>query len=91
MEDFATAGERLKMCSNQKGLTAATSSLTSLNDSWTKLRPRITETDLKSDPDLVESAMEVVFNVERQTSATCGAPTGKDLALLLIAQLHEGN
>jgi tetratricopeptide (TPR) repeat protein len=91
VEDFATAGERLKMCSNQKGSPAATSSLTSLNDRWTKLKPRITETDLKSDPDLVESAMEVAFNIERQTSATCGTPTGEDLALLLIAQLHEGN
>ncbi len=88
VEDFATAGERLKMCSNQ---TAAPSSLTNLIDSWTKLKPRITESDLRSDPDLVESAMELVFNVERQTAATCGSPTGKDLALLLIAQLHEGN
>jgi hypothetical protein len=35
--------------------------------------------------------MELVFNIERQTSATCGAPSGADLALLLIARLHEGS
>jgi len=40
---------------------------------------------------LLEGAMDLVFSTERQTSATCGAPTGTDLALLLIAKLHEGN
>ena len=35
--------------------------------------------------------MDLVFEIERQTSATCGTPTGADLALLLISKLHEGN
>jgi len=39
----------------------------------------------------VETAMDLVFGIERQTSATCGTPAGTDLALLLIAKLHEGN
>jgi len=35
--------------------------------------------------------MDLVFNVERETSASCGAPAGEDLALLLVGKLHEGN
>jgi hypothetical protein len=34
--------------------------------------------------------MNLVFDIERQTSTTCGTPVGADLALLLIARLHEG-
>jgi hypothetical protein len=33
----------------------------------------------------------LVFEIERETSATCGIPSGADAALLLIAKLHEGN
>jgi transcriptional regulator GlxA family with amidase domain len=55
------------------------------------MNPQITEATLRRDPDLVEKAMDVVFDIERQTSTSCGPPTGPDLALLLIAGLHEGN
>jgi hypothetical protein len=55
------------------------------------MQPRISEGALKRDPDLVEAAMDLVFEIERQTNATCGLPSGPDMALLLIAKLHEGN
>jgi hypothetical protein len=55
------------------------------------MKPRVTEAELRRDPDLVEKAMDLVFGIERQTSNSCGAPTGTDLALLLIAELHEGS
>jgi hypothetical protein len=35
--------------------------------------------------------MELVFKIERQTAAKCGAPTEMDTVLLLIARLHEGS
>jgi transcriptional regulator GlxA family with amidase domain len=54
------------------------------------MKPQISEQQLRQNPDLLESAMDMVFEIERQTSATCGTPTGADLALLLIAKLHEG-
>jgi transcriptional regulator GlxA family with amidase domain len=54
------------------------------------MKPRVTEQGLRRDPDLVGKAMDLVFEIERQTSTTCGTPTGTDLALLLIGQLHEG-
>jgi hypothetical protein len=62
-----------------------------LSDQWAALKPRITEQDLQENPDLVEPAMDLVFQIERQASIVCGAPSGTDLALLLIARMDEGN
>jgi hypothetical protein len=55
------------------------------------MNPQITERGLRQNPDLVEAAMDLVFDIERKTNAACGTPTGTDLALLLISKLHEGN
>ena len=35
--------------------------------------------------------MDLVFDIERLASAACGSPAGTDMALLLIAKLHEGS
>jgi tetratricopeptide (TPR) repeat protein len=91
---FAAAGERLKSCSATVDANATNSSETleqNLAESWTKMKPKINERDLRRDPDLAEGAMDLVFEIERQTKAACGSPTGTDLALLLISKLHEGN
>ncbi len=93
VEAFAAAGERIKSCGARKGSASSESAASqpSLADNWTKMKPRVTEQGLQRDPDLVEKAMDLVFDIERQTSTTCGGPTGTDLALLLIAELHEGS
>jgi tetratricopeptide (TPR) repeat protein len=88
---FATAGERLKDCGFAFRPPSTISPQSSLAESWTRLKPRITSAGLRRNPDLVEDAMDLVFNIERQASANCGAPAGTDLALLLIAKLHEGS
>lgn len=104
MEAFEAAGDRLRACgpANSKPAVNSTpamnatagansaSSQVSIADAWAKMKPRLTSANLQRDPDLVESAMELVFTIERQTSAACGIPTGADQALLLIARLHEG-
>ena len=87
---FSIAGDRLKACNPQA--TPVTQTLQqSLQQNWTKMRPHVNELELRRDPDMAETTMELVFNIERQTSTTCGAPQGEDLALLLIAGLHEGS
>jgi tetratricopeptide (TPR) repeat protein len=97
VEAFAAAGVRIKTCGGQKdsaasaSSSASTSSQPNLAESWSNLKPRVSEQGLQRDPNLVEHAMDLVFEIERQTSTTCGPPTGTDLALLLIADLHEGN
>lgn len=93
IEAFAAAGERLKSCSGSGTATGSASSGSvpgGLAERWEKLKPQITERGLRRDPDLVEAAMQLVFDIERQTSAACGTPEGTDMALLLIAKLHEG-
>jgi len=91
VDAFAIAGRRLSSCATPKASAGATSSEPSLADNWAKMKPQVSEQHLRQDPNLVEKAMGLVFEIERQTSATCGTPTGADLALLLISRLHEGN
>jgi len=94
IQAFTAAGERLKSCSalgNSKVPASSATPPPSLSDRWAKLKPQITEKGLRNNPDLVDPAMGLVFDVERQTNATCGPPTGVDMALLLISRLHEGN
>ena len=93
IEAFAAAGERLQSCSaasDGKGPASPGSVPGTLAERWEKLKPQITPGGLRRDPDLVEAAMQLVFDVERQASNACGTPEGTDLALLLIAKLHEG-
>ncbi|HEX8817553.1 MAG TPA: tetratricopeptide repeat protein [Terriglobales bacterium] len=84
MEAYEAAGDRLKACG------ALSAPEQNLNQDWAKLKPNVSERGLQHNPDLVNQAMELVFKVERQTAANCGAPTQIDSALLLIARLHEG-
>ena len=90
MDAFASAGQRLQACSAPGPFSAPPAVMATLTQSWTQLKPRITERDLRRNPDLGSSAMSVVFNIERETSGMCGGMTDTDNALLLIANLHEG-
>jgi tetratricopeptide (TPR) repeat protein len=94
LEAFAAAGQRLESCSAAgaaKGPGTIPVGQPGLSEEWAKMRPRITELGLRRDPDLVNTAMELVFSIERQTSNACGAASETDAALLLIAKLHESN
>ncbi len=88
---FATAGERLRACRAAQSIALPTESQSSLAGSWAKMKPQLTEGELRRNPDLVEAAMDLVFDIERETNSSCGTPAGTDMALLLIAKLHEGN
>jgi len=92
VEAFATAGERIKRCGSQKSSPPSTASQPELAESWTKMKPRVTLGGLQRDPDIWWSRLWTWCSTSSgKTSATCGAPTGTDLALLLIAKLHEGS
>lgn len=97
---FAMAGNRLKSCpalggagipSSSAATAAASGSTPSLAQQWAKLNPQITERGLRRDPDLVNTAMNLTFQIERQAASSCGAGVPADKALLLIANLHEEN
>lgn len=88
VQAFTAAGERLKTCCPAGAACTATEQSTA--EDWAQLQPQITVGGLRRDPDLVNAAMALVFNIERQTASVCGAATGTDEALLLIANMHEG-
>ena len=90
IQAFNAAGERLKACPAVDS-SANIAAQPRLAEKWASMKPQITEEGLRRNPDLVEQAMNLVFDIERQTNAACGTPTGTDLALFLISKLHEGN
>ena len=94
IEAFTTAGDRLRAC---PPVPAPATTIPvkepepSLEAQWKQLKPHVTAAGLRRDSELADKAMDLVFSIEQETSTTCGAPTGKDLALLLVSRLHEGN
>jgi predicted Zn-dependent protease len=87
MDGFTAAGQRIKTCAvPQSASPRGAAQETSLSEEWARQKTKISEERLKGNPELVDQTMDLVFRIERQTSILCGAPTGKDLALLLIAK-----
>ncbi|MGH9534657.1 MAG: tetratricopeptide repeat protein [Terriglobales bacterium] len=72
------------------GASAAAAPLAALAATGQKLQQRIARRKLFQDPDGVSKAMSFVFQAEQAGSNTCGAPSGSDLALLLIARQRGG-
>jgi hypothetical protein len=62
----------------------------SLTEMWQRMKPRITTWGLQRHAELVETAMDLVFRIERETAASCGTPSDTDTALMLVAKSHEG-
>ena len=88
---FATAGERLKTCPAAANASLFPGSTDTLQQSWEKLKPRITERSLRRNQDMVNQSMNLAYSIERQSGTECGSGTPADAALLLISKLHEGS
>lgn len=86
---FGVAGDRLKSCTAYGGAAAAATQ--GLAQQWAKMKPQITNRNLRRDSDLINSAMDLAIGIERTANGTCGPSSEQDDALLLIANLHEGN
>jgi tetratricopeptide (TPR) repeat protein len=92
---FAQAEKRLTECAQQAGVdlkipaTVTASPLSSLQSRWMAAKPDLVHLSSAAETDLPDSIMDVVFQIEQQTSASCGPPQGLDLALLLISQKRE--
>jgi tetratricopeptide (TPR) repeat protein len=67
----------------------APSPLLALQSLWTEASPDLARLRSPAETDLPDAIMDVVFQIEQQTAATCGQPQGLDLALLLISQKRE--
>jgi len=92
---FAQAEKRLTDCAQQTGVdlkaptTSTLSPLVVLQSLWTEAKPDLARLRSPAETDLPDAIMDVVFQIEQQTEATCGKPQGLDLALLLISQKRE--
>jgi len=92
---FAQAENRLTECAQQAGVdlkipaTVTTSPLSSLQSRWMTAKPDLAHLSSAAETDLPDTIMDIVFQIEQQTSASCGPPQGLDLALLLISQKRE--
>ena len=91
LSDFDTAGNRLNSCMGVSTSKAGNPALQSLNTQWMDMKTRLNKNSLRVHPDWSDSAMDLVFSIERETSSLCGSPTGDDLLLLLIAKRHGGS
>lgn len=93
LDNFRDAGSRLTRCIAQLAPTNSSpqAELHDLSSRWTTMNTHLTVHRLRANPDLADSALDLVFSIEITTNELCGRPSGSDLALLRIAQEHEGD
>jgi tetratricopeptide (TPR) repeat protein len=101
---FEHAGQRLKACAESNHIdlpspsahgssTVATTdvpgSLPDLWTRWTAARRDLPKLNAASSADLPDMLMDLVLQIEQQTTQQCGQPSGVDLALQLISRNRE--
>jgi tetratricopeptide (TPR) repeat protein len=93
---FAQAEDRLDHCALQSGVDLkatnnlpSSSALPGLQARWLLTQPDLKLLRSPAETDLPDAIMDIVFQIEQQTAATCGPPEGLDLALLLISKKRE--
>ena len=92
---FNQAEKRLTECAKMTAVdlnepaTSTASPLVNLQQRWKATYPDLGRLGSAAETDLPDAIMDVVFQIEQQTSAICGPPQGVDLALLLISQNRE--
>jgi len=67
----------------------APSPLAQLNSRWLEMKRQMPHLCSPGETDLPDAIMDLVFQIEQQTSAECGEPQGVDQALLLISRNRE--
>lgn len=71
---------------NPSATPAPVDPLRALADRWRQLPPKLSEKDLKKDPDLTQGLVQLIYDTELITQQVCTAPTGDNALLLRIAQ-----
>jgi len=89
---YQQAVERIRACALKRGeALEGQQPATDLQTAYPRVMqigPKVRETVLRRNSDLLMQALELVFEVEELTARDCGYPAGVDLALLLIARKH---
>ena len=85
------AKKRFESCNAQVASTSGpTSSLQALGARWGSKEAAIDSRSLQDDSSEQEAVMKLVYDTEIQTNQICGAPTGNDALLLLLAKSPKG-
>jgi tetratricopeptide (TPR) repeat protein len=91
---FQQGVKRLEQCAQARGESlegkAPLTELQAIYARAQKIRPQVREWRLERNSDLLMNTMDLVFEIEEFGARHCGAPTGLDLALLLVARKHGG-
>jgi tetratricopeptide (TPR) repeat protein len=81
------AKKRFESCNAQVATASGLSSpLQTLGARWTSEEASIDRATLLDDPSEQDSVVKLVYETETQTNQICGAPTGNDALLLLLAK-----
>jgi tetratricopeptide (TPR) repeat protein len=81
------AKKRFGSCNTQvSAASGLPSPLQTLGSRWTSKEATINPAALLNDPVEQDAVMKLVYDTEVQTSQICGAPTGDDALLLLLAK-----
>jgi tetratricopeptide (TPR) repeat protein len=81
------AKERFDRCNAQvSGARESASPLQTLGVRWTSRDASLSRAALAKDPAAQNETMQLIFDTEIQTNQLCGAPTGDDALLLLLAR-----
>lgn len=90
---FARAGARLQQCAQARNELLenppSNSQLQPLYARWLDLKPSMSMNALSKNPDPIDAAMELVFEIEQKTNQLCGNSAEADSALLAIAKERE--
>jgi tetratricopeptide (TPR) repeat protein len=84
---FTQVGRRLETCAASRGISldAATGPpWEPLHNRWLTLKPKVERGNPGASSDFTDQTMDLVFDIEQQAAGLCGAPTGRDQALLLL-------
>jgi Flp pilus assembly protein TadD len=96
--DFQVAKQRLQDCRKVHGESGAaagaavqgdSNSLDEFSTQLADISRLVRRVGALADPNNRDEVMDFVFGVEEQTKTVCGAPVGRDLALLLLGRSQE--
>ncbi len=90
---FQIALARLNQCAQSRGealdVPNPQTPLQKVSVDALQIKPQMQPSVLQRNPDLLDSAMSMVFRIEEVTKKECGSPSGLDQALLLLASKNR--
>ena len=85
------AKKRFSGCNTASAAAGSASALQSLGARWASGDASLSRIALLNDPAAQDATMQLVFDTEVQTNRICGAPSGDDALLLLLAESPHPN